>query len=122
MKQNTLIDSSTLSETLIAGLQEKKGQDIVRIDLREVKSAVTDFFVICTATSDRQAQALADSVREFAKKEYGEHANGVEGYQAGEWILIDYVDVVVHIFVNDKREFYNIEELWGDGVIQNFED
>jgi len=121
MNQEKLKKQVTLADTLISGLQEKKGREILRLDLREIQSAITDYFLICTATSDRHAQALADSALEFSLKYAGQKPNSMEGFQRGEWILIDFIDVVVHIFQAGKREFYNIEELWGDGKMKKFD-
>ena len=117
-----MITSQQLSEIAIQGLQEKKGVNIVRMNLKDVKGAVTDYFVIATGTSDRHAQALAvaaeDMIRKLNDDERPLHR---EGERAGEWVLLDYVNVVVHVFLEAKREFYNIEELWGDAVIERFD-
>lgn len=112
------LDAKALTNLTIEGLQEIKGQDILRMDLRHVDGAVTDYFVICTGTSDRHVQALAESVLEMTK-EAGERPISTEGLQAGEWVLIDFVNVVVHIFQRDVRDFYRLEDLWGDA---NFEE
>lgn len=120
MKQ-TVIDSKSLSEIAIEGLQELKGQRIALMDLREVGSAITDYFVICTGTSDRHVQSLAESVEKIMK-DHGERPIAVEGTQTGEWVLIDYVSIVVHIFLQEKREFFRLEELWGDARFTFIED
>ena len=114
--------SEVLSELAVKGMQEKKAKSIVKIDLREVEVAITDFFVICHADSDRQVQAIADSVEKEVKEITGENPYSMEGKQRGEWVLIDYVDVVVHVFKKDSREFFGIENLWGDGKITEYED
>lgn len=108
-----IIDSSQLSALAIEGLEELKGQDILLMDLREVDSSVTDYFVICTGTSDRHVQSLAQSVIDHLKKS-NERPISKEGIQTGEWILLDYVTVVVHIFQEETRGFYRLEKLWGD--------
>ncbi len=108
-----LIDAKMLSDLAINGLLEKKGQDIVRMDLQHADGAITDYFVICTGTSDRHVQSLADSVL-VALKKNGEIPFSREGLQTGQWILLDYVNVVVHIFQKDARDFYRLESLWGD--------
>lgn len=84
------------------------------MDLRNVNGAVTDFFIVCTGTSDRHVKALAESAEEFAKKELQDKPISREGVQLGEWVLVDYVNVVVHVFLGEKRKFYDIEGLWGD--------
>jgi ribosome-associated protein len=108
------LEAKALSDLVIEGLLEKKGQRIVRMDLRNTDGAVTDFFVICTGTSDRHVDALADSVQEVIKKNSGENPISKEGVEQAEWILLDYVNVVVHIFQETKRQFYKLEALWGD--------
>lgn len=121
MTQKVANDVQTLTDTIVEGLQDKKGLDITLMDLRKLPGAVTDFFVICTATSDRQAQALAVSAEQFVRKELDERPFNTEGQGKGEWILLDYINVVVHIFLRDKRVFYNIEDLWGDAEIRRIE-
>jgi len=85
----------------------------VIVDLRGL-SDVTDFFVICHGTSDRQVAAIADTIEERLRRELGLRPSHVEGRREAEWILMDYIDFVVHVFVEDKRSFYRIERLWGD--------
>ena len=116
-----LLDAQALSDLAVQGLQEIKGKSIIRMDLRESDGAVTDFFIICTGTSDKHVQSLADSVIDFLKKE-GERPISKEGTESGEWILLDYVNVVVHIFQEETRQFYRLESLWGDAKIDTFED
>ncbi|MEL6650200.1 MAG: ribosome silencing factor [Bacteroidota bacterium] len=110
-----LLDAKALSDLAIEGLLEKKGRNIVRLDLRETEGASTDFFVICTGTSDRHVEALADSVIKVMKEKAEERPLSLEGKEAGEWVLADYFNVVVHIFQEEKRSFYRLEDLWGDG-------
>ncbi|MEL6588832.1 MAG: ribosome silencing factor, partial [Bacteroidota bacterium] len=93
-----LLDAKALSDLAIEGLLEKKGRNIVRLDLRETEGASTDFFVICTGTSDRHVEALADSVIKVMKEKAEERPLSLEGKEAGEWVLADYFNVVVHIF------------------------
>jgi ribosome-associated protein len=111
------INSQTLSKIIIEGMQEKKGVDIVVLDLRGVKSAVTDFFVICSGNSDTQVEALMNSVEEQVYKLVGEYPWHKEGAMNREWILLDFVSVVAHVFKKDRRKFYGLEELWGDAEI-----
>ncbi len=122
MVRKDILDAYVQSEVVIKGLQEKKGLDIVRMDLKGVESAITDYFVICTATSDKHAQALADSVKDFMKDKTKTKPVSVEGFIRGEWILLDYLDVIVHVFLKDKREFYRIEALWGDAGFEKIAD
>jgi ribosome-associated protein len=115
------IDSELLSEIIVAGMQEKKAEDIIRLDLRDVKGAVTDFFVICTGNSDTQVQAISDSVQDFTRKQIEERVWNSEGYKTGQWILLDYVNVVAHVFLRENRAFYGLEDLWGDAPSKRFE-
>lgn len=108
-----------LRETVVRGMLEKKAQDIVVMDLRKVRGAVADYFVVCTGSSDTQVEAIADSIEEEVYKTTSENPWRKEGKQNKEWILIDYVDVVAHIFKKEKREFFALEDLWGDAEIVN---
>lgn len=111
-------DSEKLAGIIIKGIQEKKGQSIIKMDLRDIGSAISDFFVICHGTSNRQVDAIADSVLDEVKKLTGERPINTEGKQNAEWVLIDFVDVVVHVFQEKFREHYALEELWADASIE----
>lgn len=112
------MNSKELSDLIVFGMQEKKAEDITILDLRKVKNAVADFFVICSGNSDTQLDAIADSVEKEVKERFKENPWHREGKENREWILLDYVTVVAHIFKRDRRAFYALEELWGDAVIQ----
>jgi ribosome-associated protein len=114
--KSTLVrqDSDTLAEVAVRGMQERKGTDIVVLNLKQLKNAVADYFIICSASSDTQLDALARSVEEEVEKLTGQNPWQSEGRTNREWILLDYVDVVVHVFLRDRRQFYALEELWGD--------
>lgn len=116
------IDSQILTKLVIEGLQEKKGKNITVLDLRKIDKSVANFFIIATATSDTQLRALCDNVEYFVKKEAGEMPWQSEGRTNKDWILLDYADVVVHLFKNDARTFYNLENLWGDAKITRIKD
>lgn len=120
IKSKNIDDSMLISQLVVHGMQEKKGSDIVRLDLRNINSSVSDYFVICHAETSTQMRALADSVEAEVFKGVKQHPWRVEGYANGEWILIDYVDVVVHVFKTDKRQYYGIEDLWGDAKFENY--
>ena len=120
IKSKKIEDSVLISQLVVHGMQEKKGNEIVRLDLRNINSSVSDYFVICHAESSTQMRALADSVEAEVYKGSQQHPWRVEGYSNGEWILLDYIDVVVHIFKTDKREYYGIEDLWGDAKFENY--
>jgi ribosome-associated protein len=94
----------------------KKAEDIVILDLRGI-STFTDFFVICSASSEPQLKAIAGEIEERLKKDYGVRATAIDGLPASQWIVLDYLEVVVHIFHRDKREFYSLENLWGDAPL-----
>ncbi len=118
VKNKNAQESTSISEIAVHGIQEKKGNDIVRLDLRNLHSPVADYFVICHAGSSNQVKAIALSVEEEVYKALKQDPWRKEGLQHGEWILLDYIDVVVHIFKTEKREYYGIEDLWGDAEMQ----
>ncbi|WP_345949465.1 MULTISPECIES: ribosome silencing factor [unclassified Mucilaginibacter] len=120
VKNKALNESTYISELAIHGIQEKKGNDIVRLDLRNIKSSVSDYFVICHADSGTQVRAIANSIEDEIFKATQTEPWRKEGLEHGEWILLDYVDVVVHVFKTDKREFYGVEDLWGDAEIKYY--
>lgn len=114
--------SKKLSEVIVKGMQEKKALDIVIMDLREVKNAVADFFVICSGNSDKHLSSIAQSVDDEVFKTLNEDPWSKEGKHNKEWMLLDYVTVVVHIFKKDRREFYSLEKLWGDAVLKEIKE
>ncbi len=115
-------ETESLLNKIIEGLKEKKGTDIVILDLRKTKGAVCDFFVICNGSSTTQVEALSDSVVKTVRDNLNEKPWHIEGFENKEWILLDYVNVVVHIFLPEIRDYYGIEELWADAdfaIIEN---
>lgn len=120
VKNKVLNESTYISEVAIYGIQEKKGNDIVRLDLRNIFSSVSDYFVICHADSTTQVKAIANSVEDEIFKAIQQEPWRKEGLEYGEWILLDYINVVVHVFRTDKREFYGVEDLWGDAKIKYY--
>ncbi|WP_044170732.1 ribosome silencing factor [Flectobacillus major] len=114
IKAEKEISSEELSRLVVKGMQERKALDIVVMDLRGVKNAFADFFVVCAGTSDTQIDAIADSVDKEVWEATHTNPKSVEGKTNREWILLDYYDVIVHVFKKDRREFYKLEELWGD--------
>jgi len=115
-------DSEKLRKAIVKGMQEKKASDIVVMDLREVKNAVADFFVICSGNSDKQLEAISDSVDEEVYKAMKEKPWHTEGKSNKEWMILDYISVVTHVFRKDRRQFYALEKLWGDADITEIED
>src|SRR6187551_4026407 len=121
-KKRKGVSSEILSEIIVKGMQEKKATDIVVIDLRKVKNAVADFFIVCSGNSDKQIDAIADSIDEEVFKALKENPWHVEGKNNKEWMLLDYIDVVAHVFRKDRREFYALERLWGDADIREIKE
>ena len=118
MENNTEL----LIDKIVKGIQEKKGHDIVIIDLQDIEDTVCKTFVICTGNSPSQVQALADSVSETARREAQSKPTAVDGLRQSMWVAMDYVDVIVHIFLPDMRDFYDIEHLWADARLTEIED
>ena len=109
-----LTRSSKIIKTIIQAIQDKKGEQIVSLDLRKIPEAVSDFFIICEASNNNQLRAIADNIEKEVKEKCDDTPYKHEGRQAEQWILIDYVNVVVHIMLPEPRKFYNLEELWSD--------
>ena len=107
------MSSEELARTIAGYASDKKAADIVELDLRGVVG-YTDYFVICSGNTERQTKAIHDAINEGMKKEHGVLAERVEGLPQGRWVLMDYLDVVVHIFTPDTRSFYALERLWGE--------
>ncbi|MPR32601.1 ribosome silencing factor [Salmonirosea aquatica] len=121
-RKNKEVSSQDLCQLVAKGMMEKKGQEVAILDLRKVKNAIADFFVICSGTSDTQIDAIADSVEHEVYKAVEENPWHKEGKTNREWILIDYVDVVAHVFKKDRRKYYDLEELWGDADLTLIEE
>ena len=122
-KRNTITRlnaNSRIFKLIIKAIQDKKGENIVSLDLRKIPEAVSDYFIVCEATSTTQVKAIADHVEETVKKQTGELPYRHEGYQALQWILIDYVNIVVHIMQSETRKFYKLEEMWSDATLQEY--
>lgn len=117
-KAKKQMNADELTALIVKGIQEKKGENIVQLDLRGLDGAVTDFYVVCEAKSTTQVGAIADSIEKEVRELSGEKPWHVEGTDNLEWVLLDYVNVVAHIFQPEKREFFNIEELWADAKIK----
>jgi ribosome-associated protein len=121
-KRRKVANAEKLSQLVVKGMQERKAIDIVVMDLREVRNSVAEFFVICSGNSDKQLDAIAQSVDEEVYKGIKEDPWHSEGKNNKEWMLLDYSNVVAHIFKKDKRNFYGLEKLWGDAIITQIED
>ncbi|HYK45083.1 MAG TPA: ribosome silencing factor [Parafilimonas sp.] len=122
-KKNTITRlnaNSRIFKLIIKAIQEKKGEQIVSLDLRKIPEAVSDYFIVCQATTNIQVRAIADHVEDTIKKQLGELPYRHEGYQALQWVLIDYINVVVHVMQPEARKFYKLEEMWSDAPLQEY--
>ncbi|MBC8147366.1 MAG: ribosome silencing factor [Bacteroidetes bacterium] len=113
-------ETSQLLKVIVNSIQEKKANEIVSLMLENLPNAICSYFVVCHGKSGTQVNAIADSVLEMVKKESGLSPVHKEGFQNSEWILIDYFDVIVHIFQEDARKFYQLEKLWADAEIEKY--
>lgn len=120
--QNKQLEVSELTDFIIDCIQDIKGKNIVKLDLREVDDASTDFYIICEGESSTQVSSIADNIVARLKKEHGMRPSHVEGKEQSNWVLVDYFDVVVHVFYPETRKFYEIEDLWSDAKITEYQD
>ncbi|MVM41435.1 ribosome silencing factor [Spirosoma sp. HMF3257] len=121
INNNKDFTAEQIRDFVVRGMQEKKGHDIVVMDLRNVKNAICDYFVICSGNSDTQIDAISTSIEEEVYKASKQDPWHKEGKLNREWILLDYVDVVAHVFKKERRSFYDLEQLWGDAEIHLIE-
>lgn len=110
--------NSKIFKTIIRAIQDKKGENIVSLDLRKIPEAVADFFILCEANNQPQIRAISDSIEDQVKKNCGESPYHYEGKQNLQWVLIDYINVVVHIMTPETRKFYKLEEMWSDAPLE----
>jgi ribosome-associated protein len=115
-------EAGVLLKSVVKGIFEKKGHDVLKIDLRKLENRIADYFVICHGTSVTQVDSISDSVEDTVRKEAGEKPLHVEGLENCYWVLLDYSNVVVHIFLEEHRSFYNLESLWADAEIEAMKD
>ena len=114
--------TNELVKTIVEGLQDKKGKNIVTVDLTQIPGAICQYMVICEGSTPTQVSALSDSVWDFARREAGEKPLSVDGNQSAKWRGMDYGTVLVHIFLPEQREFYNLETLWSDVKVTQIPD
>lgn len=112
---------SRIFKTIIQSIQDKKGENIVSIDLRKTPEAVADYFVLCEAGSAPQVRSIADHVEEEVRKKLNEKPYEKEGFPTLHWVILDYVNIVVHIFRPETRQFYKLEDMWSDVLQEQFE-
>lgn len=113
---NRLNSRSKIIKTIVAAIQEKKGENIVSLDLRKINEAVADFFIICEADNQLQIKAIAENIEDKVRKQCDENPYHHEGFQSLQWVLVDYVNVVVHVMLTETRKFYKLEEMWSDAA------
>ncbi len=126
MKKKSVIKSipvndDSMNYLIIDAIQDIKGKNIVQLDLRSLDDAPADFFIICEGDSSTQVKAISENIGRKIKEKTGLHPNHTEGMEGAKWILVDYFDTVVHVFYPETRAFYEIEELWGDAQITQYE-
>ena len=114
--------TSKLVQTIIQGIQEKKGKNIVVADLQHIDGAICRHFVICQGSSPAQVEAIAESIGDMARQQLGEKPVRVVGMENAQWVAMDYVDVLVHVFLPDVREYYDLEHLWDDATLDHIPD
>lgn len=114
--------TEVLLEGVLKGIFEKKGLNVLKIDLRKLENRIADYFIICHATSGTQVSAICDSVDDTVRKEAGEKPLHIEGLDNCYWVLLDYGNLIVHIFLEEYRNFYSLESLWADAAIDMMED
>ncbi len=114
--------NSKLFKSIIHAIQQKKGENIISLDLRKIPEAVADFFVICEASTNVQVKAIASAIEDEVQKSINEGPYRHEGHQALQWVLIDYVDIVAHVFQTETRKFYRLEEMWNDAELMEHPD
>lgn len=114
--------AEVLLGNIIKGIFEKNGQNVLKIDLRKLENRITDYFVICHAASGTQVSAICDSVEDMVRKETAEKPIHIEGLDNCFWVLLDYGNVIVHVFLEEYRNFYSLESLWADAAIEALED
>jgi ribosome-associated protein len=117
-----LTRNSKIIKTIIAAIQEKKGENIISLDLRKINEAVADFFIVCEAGSQPQIRAIAENIETKLREKCEENPYHHEGYQNLQWVLIDYVNVVVHVMLPETRKFYKLEEMWSDAAAEEHDD
>lgn len=114
---NTNSNTDQLITFILKGIEEVKGKDIKILDLRDIENTVCDYFIICNGTSNTQVNAIVNSIQKTVSRETKDKPWHVEGTENAEWVLMDYVNVVVHVFQKHVREYYDIEGLWGDAKL-----
>lgn len=114
--------TNILLENIINAIQDVKGKEIISLDLRKIDSAICKYFVICTGTSNTHVNSIESNIKKTISRNLGEKPIHIEGNNIGEWVLMDYSDIIVHVFQEKTRAFYNIEDFWGDAKFKNYKE
>jgi ribosome-associated protein len=114
--------TNILLENIVNVIQDAKGKEIISLDLRKIESAICEYFIICTGTSSTHVNSIESEIKKRISQDLGEKAWHTEGNNIGEWALIDYYDIIVHVFQEKTRKFYNIEDFWGDAKFINYKE
>lgn len=114
--------TNILLENIINSIQDVKGKEIISLDLRKIDSAICKYFVICTGTSNTHVNSIESNIQKTISRDLGEKPFHIEGNNIGEWVLMDYSDIIVHVFQGKTRAFYNIEDFWGDAKFKNYKE
>ncbi len=120
-QKNKKKEIEELRDLIAANALDKKAENVVSLDLRKLPDAVCDFFVVCDASTNIQVKAIADNIVDKIREQTGDYPHHKEGYKTLEWIVLDYIDIVVHIFRTENRKYYQLEELWLDAEQKEFE-
>ncbi|MDP4267236.1 MAG: ribosome silencing factor [Bacteroidota bacterium] len=120
-KKNNSTTSDLLAEIIVKGIEEKKGENITSLNLKNIKSAICDYFIICDANSKTQVEAICESIETEVKKAIGLRPHHIEGIGNSEWVLLDYFDIIVHVFLKESREFYKLESTWADAEFKRYQ-
>lgn len=122
MKKKEPVNTKRFLEVIIESIREKKGKNIVQIDFSKIENSIADTFLICHGDSTTQVEAIADNIEDKVKENFSMKVKHIEGKRNAQWVLIDFTDIVVHIFLEPVRRIYNLEGLWADGDFTNHED
>ena len=112
--------TNILLKNIIDVMRDAKGNEIISLDLQRIESAICKYFIICTGTSSTHVNSIESKIKKVISQEFGEKPSHCEGNETGEWILMDYYDIIVHVFQEQTRAFYNIEEFWGDAKLTQY--
>ena len=121
LKEKKHITDQELGDLIIDCMQDIKGKDIIKLDLTKLDDAPTDYFIICEGASNTQVKAIANNIQKRVKQETGIRPFSMEGTQAGKWVCLDYLNVVVHVFYSETRAIYELESLWSDGIATEYQ-